>query len=181
MKMNRPLYNDQASQPIPYLTLRDTVSTVSKIEDGGDIFSKSRRLRWPISLAAQCNDYGESGGILIWAVPGQPSLPRRLRFSHGQAAEVELHSVSRRPRLPLNALVMCGISPQCYSNDAGSSAQWRTIFLEALGNYSRPQVSYTSAHPVRVRSHIFPRNNGEGCSIQRGSLQSLTIRSPSTD
>lgn len=49
-KMNRPLYNDQASQPVPYLTLRDTVSTVSKIKDGGDIFSKSRRAMRRIRL-----------------------------------------------------------------------------------------------------------------------------------
>lgn len=105
--MNRPLYNDQASQPVPYLTLRDTVSTVSEIKDGGDIFSKSRRLMWPICLAAQCNDYEESGGILIRAAPGQPSLPRRLRFSHGQAAEVELHSVSRGPRFTSDLGIHC--------------------------------------------------------------------------
>lgn len=138
--MNRPLYNGQASQPVPYLTLRETVSTVSKIKDGGDICSKSRRAMR--HQAAQCNDYGESGGILIRAAPGQPSLPRRLRFSHGQAAEVELHSVSRG--LSLNTSLMCGISPQCYSNDAGLSTQWRTISLlgTVMVNLSTPPLVF---------------------------------------
>lgn len=62
-----------------------------------------------ICQATQCNDYGESGGILIRAALGQPSLPRRPRFNHGQVAEVELHSVSHVLVPQSIHLIMCSI------------------------------------------------------------------------